>query len=276
MQFRLGPEARAAGYRIEEHDTIPSTNATALVRARSGDPGRLWIVSGHQSAGRGRRGNRWETPSGNLAATLLYVVDTSHSSAATLGFVAGLALQAAIGRVAPMLSIKIGLDAVEPASTSGGRLRLKWPNDVLLDGGKVAGILLEAQPLPSRRLAVAIGIGVNVISAPDGMPYPTSALATHAFGVNAGEVFCALSDAWTELESLWANGNGFSRIRDLWLTQAVGLGQEVAVRVGGSVYSGTFHTIDEEGHLVVRGGDGEVRLISAGEVHFGAMTEARP
>lgn len=276
MVFTLGPKAEAAGYRIEAHQTVDSTNAVALSRARDGDRGRLWVVSAHQSAGRGRRGNHWGTPQGNLAASLLCPVNASPTIAATLGFVAGLALDEALRRVVPDLAVTIALDGVEPGSAGGGhRLRLKWPNDVLLDGGKLAGILLEAEPVACSGLAVVVGIGVNVVSAPANLPYPATALAAVAPGVSASGVFDALSDAWAGLERLWAGGDGFGRIRELWLARAAGLGEEVAVRLGDDVFGGVFDSIDEEGRLVIRARDGTARSISAGEIHFGAVAAAR-
>jgi BirA family biotin operon repressor/biotin-[acetyl-CoA-carboxylase] ligase len=276
MRFTLGPKAQAEGYRIEAHDTVDSTNAVALSRARHGDLGRLWVVSTHQSDGRGRRGRHWGTPPGNLAASLFCLVDAPPRTAATLGFVAGLALDDALRRVVPELSVKIALDGVEPISGIGGdRLRLKWPNDVLLDGGKIAGILLEAEATATGGLAVVIGIGVNVVAAPGGLPYPATALTTLAAGVDASDVFYALSEAWAGLERLWARGAGFGQIRELWLARASGLGEEVAVRVGEAVYGGVFDTIDDDGRLVIRAHDGTVRSISAGEIHFGALAAAQ-
>lgn len=276
MRFTLGPAARAGGYRVLAYDSIGSTNAEAMSICRAGDSGGLWVVSAHQTAGRGRRGGHWETPPGNLAASLLQVVDNAPAVAATLGFVAGLALDDALRRIVPALSVRIVVDGIEPArATRGDRLRLKWPNDVLLDGGKLAGILLEAEPLPDGRLAVVVGIGVNVTSAPDDLPYPTSSIASLATGIDASDVFSALSDAWAGWERLWAEGAGFARIRTLWLDRAAGLGEDVAVRVGDDVCSGVFDTIDDAGRLVVRTNDGTLRTISAGEVHFGAFATVR-
>lgn len=276
MVFTLGPKAAAAGYRIEAYQTVDSTNAVALTRARDGDLGRLWVVSAHQSAGRGRRGNHWGTSQGNLAASLLCLVDSSPGTAATLGFVAGLALDDALHRVVPDLAVTIALDGVEPGfARAGHRLRLKWPNDVLLDGGKLAGILLEAEPAAGGGLAVVVGIGVNVVSAPVDLPYPAAALAAASPGISANDVFHALSDAWAGLERLWAGGGGFGLIRELWLARAAGLGEEVVVRIGGEVFGGVFDTIDDEGRLVIRARDGTARSISAGEIHFGAVAAAR-
>lgn len=276
MKFALGPKALAAGYRFDAHETIGSTNAAALSRARAGDAGRLWVVSAHQSAGRGRRGKQWGTPEGNLAASLLSLVGSSPSVAATLGFVAGLALDEALRRVAPELSVTIALDAMaDGRGKNSDRLRLKWPNDVLLDGGKIAGILLEAEPLGDGQLAVVVGIGVNVIEAPGNLPYPSAALSSLGFRADAGDVFFALSEAWIAIERIWDGGNGFSQIRQLWLDRAAGVGEEVAVRIGGEVLHGAFETIDDEGRLVIGLRDGSTRAISAGEVHFGAVAGDR-
>jgi BirA family biotin operon repressor/biotin-[acetyl-CoA-carboxylase] ligase len=272
MAFALGAKASAAGYRLEEHETIGSTNAVAMARARDGDAGRLWVVCDFQSEGRGRRGSQWATAKGNLASSLFIAVDAAPGVAATLGFVAGLSLDEALRRVAPSLAAAFAMDGLQPgADRQAARLRLKWPNDVLLDGGKLAGILLEAAPLPNGKLAVVIGIGVNVVEAPSGLPYPTAALAGLGIRLSAADLFAALSDCWSVIERIWDGGRGFPRIRDLWLDRAAGVGEEAVIRIGQEVMRGRFETIDSEGRLMIRLGDGTLRPISAGEVHFGAM-----
>lgn len=271
MRFALGPKARAAGYRLETHDTIGSTNAEALAKARQGDPGRLWVVSKDQTAGRGRRGRHWVTPAGNLATSLLLIVEEEPGIAATLGFVAGLSLDEALRRVAPDLAVAITVDGLDGRGRPSDRLRLKWPNDLLLDGGKLAGILLEAEPMPGNRLAVIVGIGVNVAAAPTDLPYRAAALAEQGFACGADDVFDALSDAWAGLERVWDHGRGFAHIRRLWLERAAGLGEEIVVRSGEEMFRGTFETIDGEGRLVVRSAAGRMHTVSAGEIHFSAL-----
>ena len=276
MEFELGGKAQENGYRLAAFSTIGSTNAEALARARAGDLGRLWVVSPEQTAGRGRRGRSWSTPVGNLAASLLLIVEQDPSVAATLGFVAGLALDEALRAVAPSLAVRIALDGMEGGAASArDRLQLKWPNDVLLDGAKLAGILLEAEPLGGKRLAVIIGIGANVVEAPAGLPYPATSLRALSVPVDAAKLFRALSDAWAVLERIWNNGHGFETIRRLWLDRAAGLGERVAVHAGDGVTSGIFETIDERGRLLVRGDDGAMRTIAAGDVHFGATATVR-
>ena len=271
MAFTLGPRALAGGYRLAAYETIGSTSGEALSRGRDGDPGRLWVVAREQTAGHGRRGRPWQTAGGNLAASLLLSVPAGMPKAATLGFAAGLALADAIELCAPGIGVRYALDdAAGPQS----RLRLKWPNDVLMDGAKIAGILLEAVTGSADRGALVIGIGVNVKHAPDGVPYPATSLAVCGTAVTAEELFTALSDAWMEQEAVWDGGRGFPAIRRRWLDHAAGLGAPIAVSIGANVFRGAFETIDDEGRLVVRTPEGSERAIAAGDVHFGVVATA--
>jgi BirA family biotin operon repressor/biotin-[acetyl-CoA-carboxylase] ligase len=270
MPFTLGLKALAAGYRLSAYETIGSTSAEALDRAKGGDPGRLWVVSTSQTAGRGRRGRAWETPRGNLAASLLMSGPVDPQQSARLGFAAGLALESAIRACAPGVAVRLGMDR---GASVGTGLRLKWPNDVLVDGAKVAGILLEA--VTTREMTrMAIGIGVNVEHSPEGLPYPATSLAACGAPITAEQLFEALSDAWIEQDEIWDSGRGFPVIRSRWLERAAGLGAAIAVGVGDTTHRGTFETIDEEGRLILRGADGSARAITAGEVHFGAASTA--
>ncbi|GAB5507261.1 MAG: biotin--[acetyl-CoA-carboxylase] ligase [Rhizobiaceae bacterium] len=272
MDFRLAPTAEAEGYRLEAFVTVGSTNALALERAGEGDPGRLWLVSDQQESGRGRRGRAWATPKGNLAATLLLTGIDDLGVSSTLGFVAGLALGDALDAVAPEADVAIGIDG---AGGTGGarsqRFELKWPNDVLARGAKMAGILLESGRQPDGRYALAIGIGVNVVGHPADTPYPATSISELGGRSSAAELFLALSDAWVDNMRAWNAGRGLPAIRDRWLKRAAGVGSEVAVRLHGDVLRGTFETIDSECRLVVRDRQGHKHLIAAGDVHFGAV-----
>lgn len=267
MEFRLGPASAAAGYSLLAFDEIGSTNAEGLARARAGVEGPLWVTARRQTAGRGRRGRAWQTPEGNLAASLLVTVGTPRQTAATLGFVAGLALNAAVAQIAPQIVVRVGVDGLDEPRA---RLTLKWPNDVLADGAKLAGILLEVEELGGGRLGVVTGLGVNVTAAPKDLPYPATSLRDLGAETSAQELFAALTDAWLRFHLIWDEGRGLSEIRRLWLAQAAGLGAPVAVRLGDGVLRGTFETLDEEGRLIVLTEEGERRTVAAGEVHFGA------
>ncbi|WP_265519518.1 biotin--[acetyl-CoA-carboxylase] ligase [Nitratireductor luteus] len=272
--FALAPSAEAAGYRLEAHDSVGSTNAMALERARRGDPGKLWITALQQTSGRGRRGRDWATPHGNLAATLLLSDGMAVNDAAVLGFVAGLSLSDALSAVVPQSALKVGIDGGDVAQASG-RFALKWPNDVLADGAKLAGILLESSLLGPDRLALAIGIGVNVVAHPEGLPYPATSLKALGAGEDAARLFLALSDAWMENYARWQGPGGKAAIRDRWLRQAAGLGSEVSVKADGRVVRGIFETIDEACRFVIREEDGSRFYITAGDVHFGAVASVR-
>jgi BirA family biotin operon repressor/biotin-[acetyl-CoA-carboxylase] ligase len=255
--FSLGPRAVSAGYRLAAFDRIGSTNAEALARARDGERGPVWFVTSEQTAGRGRRYRPWIAPRGNLASSVLEVMDVPPSVAATLGFAAGLALVAALRSVGP----------------DEARFALKWPNDVMTDGKKLAGILLEAEAVGDR-LAVVAGLGTNVVGAPEATPTPATSL--RALGIEAGaeQLFAALSDAWIEFRRVWDEGRGFAEIRQKWLQLAAGLGQPVSISFGGSAVTGTFDTIDEAGCMILRTSDGRRVQISAGDVYFGAAASA--
>lgn len=220
----------------------------------------MWFVTTEQTAGRGRRHRAWIAPRGNLAASVLETVDVAPSIAATLGFAAGLALEAALRGVAG------------PALV---RFSLKWPNDVLVGQAKLSGILLEAQALTSGRLAVVVGMGTNVVAAPEGMPIPATSLKALGLQVTAEALFAALSDSWAECRAIWDQGRGFGEIRRRWLALAAGLGQPVAVHTGTATVSGIFDTIDETGCMIVRTSSGNSVPVAAGDVHFGAAASAR-
>jgi len=264
MTFSLGPRAVSAGYRLAAFDRIGSTNGEAMSRARDGEHGPMWFVTSEQTAGRGRRHRPWIAPRGNLASSILEVIDVSPAVAATLGFAAGLALEAALQKV----SVEASLRA---AGSDHMKFSLKWPNDVLAGPQKVAGILLEAEAVADGRLAVVVGIGINVIAAPEGTPTPATSLAALGINIGAEELFTVLSDSWAEFRGIWDRGRGFGEIRRLWLERATGLERGVAVHTGGSIVEGIFDTIDESGCMIVRTLDGKRVPISAGDVYFGSV-----
>jgi len=259
MPFTLGRRAASAGYRIQAFDQTGSTNVEAMARARDGERGPVWFVTTEQTAGRGRRHRPWIAPRGNLASSILEVMGVAPSVAATLGFAAGLALEAALRQVRIEAALRSGVCV---------NFALKWPNDVLAEGKKICGILLEAESVAGG-LAVVAGMGTNVIAYPEGTPTPAISLAALGIEISAEELFSALSDAWVEFRGIWDNGRGFQQIRELWLSRAAGLGQPVAVVSGGSTIEGIFDTIDEQGCMIIHTPAGRRRPVSAGDVHFG-------
>ena len=257
--MHLSPETESAGYRLLSLEATGSTNDDALQAARSGDPGQLWITAAEQLAGRGRHGRQWSSPQGNLYASLLLIDPCDVASAPQLGFVAGLALHEAVEAVT-------GLGAP--------RLALKWPNDLLLDGAKVSGLLLEGHRLqPGGALAVVIGFGVNVSFAPSGTPYPATSLQQVRADLTRAEVFRALSSAFDKAFAAWRGSartkasDPFGAIRRLWLERAAGVGQEVTLRLPSGEKRGVFEGLDRLGRLQLQSADG-MELIDAGDLYF--------
>ncbi len=226
----------------------------------------MWFVTTEQTAGRGRRQRAWIAPRGNLASSILEVMDVTPAVAATLGFAAGLSLEAALRVVSVEAALRAG-------GTDPFRFSLKWPNDVLAGRQKLTGILLEAEAVPAG-LAIVVGIGTNVVAAPEGTPTPAISLQALGIQISAEELFCALSDAWVEFRGIWDNGRGFGEIRKRWLERAAGLGEKVAINTGAVTVEGIFDTIDEAGCLIVRTAEGRRVPIAAGEVYFGSAASA--
>lgn len=229
------------------------------MRARAGERGPMWFVTTEQTAGRGRRQRPWIAPRGNLASSILETVDVPPATAATLGFAAGLALEAALRGVAGPAAIGFSL---------------KWPNDVLAGQAKLSGILLEAETVPGAGLAVVVGMGTNIVAAPEGTPTPATSLAALGVATGAERLFAGLSDSWAECRGIWDNGKGFGEIRRRWLELAAGLGQPVSVHTGQATVSGIFDTIDDTGCMILRTSTGDRVLVSAGDVHFGSAASA--
>ncbi len=237
-----------AGVRHISYETLGSTNAEALARARAGERGPLWISAERQSAGRGRRGSAWVSGSGNVAATLLLTDPSLPASASQLAFVAALAVHDAVAESAPQV---------------GPLLKVKWPNDLLLGGAKLAGILIEGEAVPS--FAVCIGIGVNCASHPDDTPYPATDLATAGALVTPAQLLAALSVAMQRRLSQWQRGDGFAGIRADWLKRAAGLGEDIRVRLPDHELSGRFRGLDDDGRLLLQQANG-VTAVTAGEI----------
>lgn len=237
-------------------DQIDSTNAEARRRAEAGETGPLWIAARRQSEGRGRRGRRWESDTGNLFATLLTVTCKPPAEAAQVTFVAALAVADLLDAFAAQASVAI-----------------KWPNDVLIDGRKASGILVESGPHASGGLWLAVGIGVNLAHAPDEVERPAASLAGHlrgdvAYPPGVEAATEVLADAfavwWDRWEML-----GFQPVLDAWIARCGGLHGPATARLGHETISGVADGVEADGALRLKLPDGTLRLISAGDVFFG-------
>lgn len=248
------PASLGAGeWRVDWHDALGSTNAEALAQARAGDPGRLWVVAERQTEGRGRRGRVWTSEPGNLYASALLVDPCPIERLAELPFVAAVAVRAAVAA---------------HAGHRAGDVAIKWPNDLMIAGRKVSGMLLESAQVASGVMAVAIGIGINCRQHPFGTETPATSLLGEGIGVLPEILMRDLAGALAVRLDRWAAGAGFAEIRAEWLAHAVGIGGPVRVRLIDSEDHGRFEAIDEAGRLVLVRDDGERRLVSAGDVFF--------
>lgn len=212
-----------------------------------------WIMARTQTAGRGRRGRPWVVPAGNLNATLVFRPACTAVEAAKRSFLAANALEAALAIY------------VQPE-----KLSLKWPNDVLLSGGKVAGILLESSGQGPFVDWLSIGFGVNLAAVPEGVTdaafAPTSLRAAGGWDVDPVDFLSVLADAYATQEDKLRTF-GFARIRDDWLSKAARLGEVITARTGREEITGRFDTVDLDGNLVLQTAQGP-RIIPAADVYF--------
>lgn len=234
---------------------IDSTNAEGFRRAAT-LAGPTWILAGVQTAGRGRRARPWSSPEGNFHGTLVLRPQEPPETVALRSFAAALALRDAFVQL-------IGLP---------GSFQLKWPNDVLCNGGKIAGILLESQSLNTPGATLCIGIGVNLIAAPDpsqvepGAVPPVSLLQETGLKITPQVFLDALAPAYAAWEDTFTT-EGFAPLRAAWLSHAARLGQPIRARTGTETREGTFETIDATGNLILRTPAGTL-AIPAAEVFF--------
>ncbi|QTC86356.1 biotin--[acetyl-CoA-carboxylase] ligase [Brevundimonas pondensis] len=237
-------------------DETDSTNAEARRRAEAGEGGPLWITARRQTAGRGRRGRKWESESGNLASTLLLLTRKSPAEAAQLTFAASLA-------VADLLDLY-----VPPALVT-----IKWPNDVLLDGRKTSGILIESGPAPSGGLWLAVGIGVNLSQTPGETERPATCIAEHLnHGVASAPTVDEAAKALAETFGVWLDRwttLGFQPILDAWTARTPGLHGPCTARLTHETLTGMADGVEADGSLRLKLPDGSLRVISAGDVFFG-------
>jgi BirA family biotin operon repressor/biotin-[acetyl-CoA-carboxylase] ligase len=245
-QPRLPP-----GYRLLCYDSIGSTNEEARLRARDGSEEGTLVWALEQTAGRGRRGRAWNSPRGNLYLSLILRPDCPVDVAAQLGFVTALAVGAALRSIMPRIE----------------RLAYKWPNDVLIDGRKIAGVLLESETVGSEKLSfLVVGVGVNLAASPRGTEFPATSITEEGLAEIMPEVmlekFAAHFRSWN---TRW-RAEGFAPVRAAWLASAAILrGEPIRVRLESHALYGHFLDIDHEGNLLLDCA-GECRRIAAGEV----------
>ncbi len=253
------------GYRLAVLERVESTNSEALRRAVSGDRGRLWILAEQQTAGRGRSGRKWVSAPGNLAASLLLRLTCPLETALQLSLLAGVAAAEALERIAR--EHHVALD-----------LALKWPNDLMVGGpggAKLAGILLEsAVDGRPEGFPLAIGIGINIASAPSSLGRGATSLAQHGIDTTPVPVLNALAESMSGWLASWNEGRGFALVRKAFLARAGAVGSAIRVRMGESNIEGRFLGVDEGGALLIEDAQGRARRILVGDVLLAPAGEA--
>jgi BirA family biotin operon repressor/biotin-[acetyl-CoA-carboxylase] ligase len=239
------------GFALRAYDSLPSTNDEAKRLAAEDAPHGTIVWARTQSAGRGRRGRAWESPAGNLYATVLLRIAIPVDRATQAGFVAALALA----------------ETAEVLLPPGAEVRCKWPNDVLVGGDKVAGILLESALGPDGALAwLVIGCGLNCQSHPANSRWPATDLA--AKGANVPPVAAVLERLVAALDAWLAHWqrDGFGPVRDAWLARGYGVGDTIRLEQGDTEIDGRFAGLDDDGALLLERPDGTVAAMRSGEV----------
>jgi len=247
------------GWRVERYDVLDSTSEEARRRAFAGDPGHLWIVADRQTAGRGRHGRDWRSPLGNFHGSALLIAPCDIALAPQIGFVAGVALRAAV-------------------TDLGARdVRLKWPNDLVANGAKLAGILLEGWSGAGGRFAMSVGVGVNLAEHPGDLAYPAAHLSQlTGRPIAVREFIERLASRFDAALVAFAGGQGFAAIRAQWLTAAAGIGQTLRATSTTGAREGLFEGVDGRGRLLLRTRDAIETIESADIALLGTTAKGPP
>lgn len=241
--------SQALSWAVRTVSHLPSTQDAVRDLAAKGEPEGAVVQALMQTSGRGRHGNQWQSPMGNLYMSMLLRPHCLADKAGQISFVAAVALSAAMDEV------------IKPGHVK----TLKWPNDILIDGKKCAGILLESDLDKNGMVdSLVLGMGVNIMTPPEDRiglkDVAKGQVPIHPFRDIFLSHFAALYNHW--------RAEGFENIRTLWLKQAHGLGQSVIVRLSDNTLEGQFETINERGGLILKRAGNEKLTISAGEVYF--------
>ena len=239
-----------AGFHVIARDSVGSTNdeARALAQRGAGEGTIVWAR--RQTAGRGRLGRSWDSPEGNLFMSVVLRPALAPARAPELSFVAAVALA----------------EAVAAALPPGPAVSLVWPNDLMIDGGKAAGILLEAATTPAGQLDfVVLGIGVNVAGHPAAVRRPATDLAAAGARIDAAGLLESVAERLAAWLARWG-AEGFAPVRAAWTARAGGLGAPIDVRRDDALISGTFADLDDDGAMIIKSPDGSRHRVTAGDV----------
>lgn len=243
----------AIDWRVQLYQSVETTQSYIKDAIAVDEPQGMVVQALEQKSGKGRHGNEWNSPIGNLYMSILLRPECAARDAGQLAFVIAVALSKALD------------DYIDEPSANGGHAKtLKWPNDILIDGLKLCGILLESEMKANKLEAVVVGMGLNIFKAPE-LAVGLNDVAEIPVYVNT--VRDNILDKLSYYYEFWQK-KGFAPIREAWLKQAHGLDQPMSARLPDVTYKGIFRGITEEGGLILETEEGE-KIIHAAEVHFG-------
>jgi BirA family biotin operon repressor/biotin-[acetyl-CoA-carboxylase] ligase len=230
---------------------IDSTNSEAMRRITLGETGPLWIRAEAQSRGRGRSGRSWTSEPGNLYASLLFAPGCAQSEVHQLSLLTGVAVYDAIRVMAG-------------GAVAG--LRLKWPNDVLVDAAKAVGILAESTAGQDGELLAVVGVGINLAHAPADADRSATHLAEHGISADPATALDQLDKTMRRWLGTWDRGHGFAAIRGAWLERAGSVGEMLAINASDGRVEGRFAGLAADGSLLLTDAAGRDRCFQFGDV----------
>lgn len=242
------------GYKLVELDVVQSTNTLCLEYARELEYVKTWVLARSQTKGRGSRSRHWVSEPGNLYASIGFEIPMECNMAHTFGFAFGLGVIKGLA-----------------AATRLPDMALKWPNDLLIEGKKFAGMLFENHVIingKERKRLIIAGLGMNLTSNPENTPYPTTNLASYDVMVTPKALISALTPAVSSALEHWENGRGFETVRQQWLEHCHGLHQPMVVKTPHEALNGTFGGINDQGAILLKTPNGDIRNVTMADIFF--------
>lgn len=261
LQSLINPQPiiGAPHWRAVHLDSVGSTSDELRHFAENNVADRVWLTAGEQLSGKGRRGRAWHSPKGNFYGSLYLENPCALSQVGFFPLVVAVAVHGAIESA---------------LKSSGVETQIKWPNDVLIDGSKCCGMLLEADR-KGDTLSIIVGCGTNLVAFPDDTPYPATSLKHCGADITPSDMLHYLVSSFDEVLNIWSQGKGLQTIREMWLSHARGIGEEITVNLAEGPINGIFNSIDNDGVLQLKSDNGHVKQIAAGDVFFPHLKTGR-
>ncbi|MGI4776458.1 MAG: biotin--[acetyl-CoA-carboxylase] ligase [Janthinobacterium lividum] len=244
-------------YKLLIFDSIDSTNSEAIRLAKTKPIGDFVIWAKSQTSGRGRAGKDWQSNIGNLYVSILINNYIPFTVQPQLAFVTALAVYDVVSNL-----------IMENESGVSKNVKIKWPNDILVNNKKISGILLESLALNNKNSFMVVGIGININSHPTLTQPSTDLSAESAKQQDLEQVLSLLMISFDKYFCLWKK-DGFLKIREEWLGKAARLGELITIKNNNDEFRGIFENIDINGNIELKDDKGQLSTHLAGEILFG-------